>query len=155
MSFIFVKVKTMAAETDIDTLARTLYGEARGEDRQSKEAVACVVLNRVEKRKQCGWRIIGGKKVPTIAATCLKPWQFSCWNEKDPNRKIILEVTPENKVFAECLDIARQAYDGKIIDMTKGATHYYNPKACAKPRWAEGKTPCAVVGKHLFYNDID
>lgn len=145
----------MTAEMDIDTLARTLYGEARGEDRQSREAVACVVLNRVEKRKQCGWRIIDGKKVPTIAATCLKPWQFSCWNEKDPNREVILKVTPQKKIFAECLEIAKMAYDGKLNDITKGATHYYNPKVCAKPRWAEGRAPCAVVGSHLFFNDVD
>lgn len=145
----------MTAELDIDTLARTLYGEARGESRQSREAVACVVLNRVEKRKQCGWRDIGGKKVPTIAATCLKPWQFSCWNLKDPNRKIILEATPQKKLFAECLEIARLAYDRKLTDITKGATHYYNPKTCAKPRWAEGKIPCAAVGSHLFFNDVD
>lgn len=151
----FEKVKTMTANLDIVTLARTLYGEARGEDRQSKIAVACVVLNRVEKKKQCGWRLIDGKKVPTIAATCLKPYQFSCWNEKDPNRKIIIAVTSEDKVFAECLDIAKLACSGKLKDETKGATHYYNPKACIKPRWAEGKTPCAVVGKHLFFNNVD
>lgn len=145
----------MTAELDIDTLARTLYGEARGEDRQGKIAVACVILNRVEKRKQCGWRIIDGKNVPTIAATCLKPWQFSCWNEKDPNRKKILVITTADKVFAECLNLATLAYDGKLQDITKGATHYYNPKACQPPKWAYGKKPCAVVGQHLFFNNID
>lgn len=150
----------MTANLDIDTLARTLYGEARGEDRQSKIAIACVVLNRVRKRKQCGWRNIDGKKVPTIAATCLKPWQFSCWNEKDPNRKIIIAATPKDKIFAECLEIAKQAVyllesDRTDWDTVCGATHYYNPKACSKPRWAEGKTPCAVVGKHLFFNNVD
>ena len=90
---LLTRVAAMTAELDIDTLARTIYGEARGEDRQSKIAVACVILNRVQQRKQCGYRNIDGRKIPTIAATCLKPWQFSCWNEKDPNRKVILKVS--------------------------------------------------------------
>lgn len=152
---LLARVAAMTAELDIDTLARTIYGEARGEDRQSKIAVACVILNRVQQRKQCGYRNIDGRKIPTIAATCLKPWQFSCWNEKDPNRKVILKVTPANKIFAECLEIAQKAYDCRLQDITSGATHYYNPRGCEKPRWAEGKKPCAVVGKHLFFNNID
>ena len=93
---------------DIDTLARTLYGEARGESRQGKIAVACVVLNRVKRKKMCGWRDINGYRVATVAATCLKPWQFSCWNKNDPNRKIIIQVTDANPKFAECLDIAQK-----------------------------------------------
>lgn len=145
----------MTIEKDIDTLARTLYGEARGEDRQGKIAVACVVINRVKKRKMAGYRIIGGVKTPTIDATCLKPWQFSCWNKNDPNREKCLNVTTSNTKFAECLEIATLAVNDKLTDITKGATHYYNPKACAQPRWAYGKKPCAVVGHHLFFNDID
>ena len=145
----------MTKERDIDTLARTLYGEARGEDRQGKIAVACVVLNRVKKQKMCGWRDIGGKRIPTIDATCLKRWQFSCWNENDPNRKIILNVSLDNKRFTECWEIAELAVADCLPDITKGATHYYNPKACAQPNWAKGKTPCAVVGHHLFFNNID
>lgn len=145
----------MTKERDIDTLARTLYGEARGEDKQGRIAVACVVLNRVKKQKMCGWRIVAGQKVPTIDATCLKKWQFSCWSENDPNRKIITDISLDNKRFAECYEIATAAVDGLLEDITKGATHYYNPKACAQPNWAKGKSPCAVVGHHLFFNNID
>lgn len=106
----------MTKERDIDTLARTLYGEARGEDKQGRIAVACVVLNRVKKQKMCGWRIVAGQKVPTIDATCLKKWQFSCWNENDPNRKIITDISLDNKRFAECYEIATAAVDGLLED---------------------------------------
>lgn len=34
------------SDEDIDTLARTVWGEARGESLLGKEAVACVILNR-------------------------------------------------------------------------------------------------------------
>lgn len=151
---------TMTKERDIDTLARTLYGEARGEDRQGKMAVACVILNRVKKRKMAGYRIIDGVKTPTIDATCLRPWQFSCWNKNDPNREKCLNVTPADAKFVECYNIAMLAVDFLTgsrddWDIVNGATHYYNPKACAMPRWAVGKKPCAVVGHHLFFNNID
>lgn len=61
---------------DIDILARTIYGEARGEPWEGKIAVAWVVRNRAER---------GGWWGDTIREVCLKPWQFSCWNETDPN----------------------------------------------------------------------
>lgn len=144
-----------ANQNDIETLARTLYGEARSENRQGKIAVACIVLNRIKRKKMCGWRDINGYKVATIAATCLKPWQFSCWNKNDPNRKKIINVTLDDKKFAECYEIAQAACDDLLEDITKGATHYYNPKACAQPSWAKGKAPCVVIGHHLFFNNID
>lgn len=140
---------------DIETLARTLYGEARGESRLGKIAVACVVMNRVRRHKMCGWRDIGGYKVATVAATCLRPYQFSCWNKDDPNRKKIIKVTTSDPVFAECYEIAQGVCDEVIGDIVNGATHYYNPKACAQPNWAKGKTPCAHIGNHLFFNNID
>lgn len=142
-------------EKDLDVLSRTLYGEARSESGLGKIAVACVVLNRVKKRKMAGYEVIGGVKTPTIAATCLRKWQFSCWNENDPNRKIIIQVSAGNKIFANCIDIAAAVINEEVEDITKGATHYYNPKACAQPKWAIGKKPCVVIGHHLFFNDID
>ena len=36
---------------DEDILARTLYGEARGEGIDGIEAVACVIMNRYKARK--------------------------------------------------------------------------------------------------------
>ena len=38
-------------EDDVDILARTIYGEARGEGQEGMEAVACVVMNRYKDHK--------------------------------------------------------------------------------------------------------
>jgi len=65
-------------EDDVLTLARTVWGEARGESVAGQKAVICTVLNRFN-----SGRWYAGK---TIAETCRKPWQYSCWNKKDPNR---------------------------------------------------------------------
>lgn len=127
----------------IDVLARTVYGEARGEPVRGMEAVAAVVMNRVARPGWWG---------DDILSVCLRPAQFSCWNPSDPNRAVIEAAAPTDPVFAACLRISRRAAAGVLPDPVVGATHYHNRDAW--PRWARGKAPCAEVGRHLFYNDI-
>lgn len=95
-------VGSMAMD-DIDILARTIYGEARGEKTIGKKAIACVVLNRYKSGK---W--FAGK---TIAETCQKKYQFSCWNPTDPNRQKILEASDSE--LAEYKKIAEDFITGK------------------------------------------
>lgn len=134
----------------VDVLARTLYGEARGESVRGKEAVAAVVVNRVARAEAHGGRWWWGGDVVSV---CLKPWQFSAWNPGDPNRATILAVTAENKTFASCLRIARRAVAGTLADPTGGATHYH--ALTVHPPWAWRHTPCAQIGNHLFYDDVE
>lgn len=130
-------------QRDIDILARTIYGEARGESLLGKKAVACCIMNRYKAKK---W--FSGK---TISETCQKPWQFSCWNKNDPNRRII--ETASLVELAECLDIAERVIVGDIKDFICGACHYHTKNT--KPSWAVGKTPDFTIGNHLFYRGID
>jgi hypothetical protein len=136
----------------IDTLGRTLFGEARGEPPAGKAAVANVVVNRVrvdESRARANLKMrFGG----TVEGVCQRPLQFSCWNANDPNRAVILGVTTANAKFVECLDIARRAVDGTLADNTKGSTHYH--AASVSPNWAQGHTPVVTLGSHRFYNDV-
>lgn len=133
----------------VQILARTLWGEARGEAVRGQEAVAAVILNRVAvARRRGGWW--WGSDV---AAVCRKPWQFSCWNAKDPNRAKLLAVTEADPAFAACLRIARRAMAGTIADPTGGATHYHTLDT--HPAWATGRVPCAQIGNHLFYKDVE
>ena len=96
-------------DNDIDTLARTLYGEARGESHTGKIAVANVVMNRVALASKHPHFGDG-----TAAGACKAPWQFSCWNAADPNSQIINDVDDNDPVFADCLDIAQTACDGQL-----------------------------------------
>ena len=68
---------------EVDVLARTIWGEARGEGKEGMEAVASVILNRTEIAK----RLDGYWWGNTIIQVCQKPYQFSCWNKLDPNFK--------------------------------------------------------------------
>jgi len=132
-----------ASEEDI--LARTICGEARGEGDQGMSAVANVVLNRVAK---------GGWWGDSVKDVCLKPYQFSCWNLGDPNRSIILNLDSGFSIYNDALAIAQQAYAGTLADITNGATSYY-AKGTPEPKWAFGKDTCAIIGKHLFFKDIN
>lgn len=138
-----------AIERDVDILARTIYGEARGELARGKEAVAAVIMNRLRRgrERQGYW---WGDSVETV---CTKPWQFSCWNSGDPNREKILAAGADSRVFQACLRVARRALAGKLADPTGGATHYHT--RAVRPPWARAKTPSAEIGEHQFYNDIE
>ena len=49
-------------KNDLDILARTLYGEARGEGTEGMEAVANVIMNRYRKPKwYSGYIVLNGK----------------------------------------------------------------------------------------------
>ena len=136
----------------IDTLGRTIFGEARGEQADGKAGVANVVVNRVHFDEA---RIRNGQKLRfggTIEGVCKRPLQFSCWNANDPNLPRITAVTTANAKFVECLDIAKRAVEGTLPDNTKGSRHYH--AISVSPSWAVGHTPVVTLGSHRFYNDV-
>ena len=137
-------------KSEIDVFARTLYGEARGEFNRpdgglsSLIGVGNVIMNRVEKKSWFG---------KTIQEVCLKPYQFSCWNQSDPNRSLLLSVTPEaSTIFKQCLDVAERLANHDWPDLTKGADHYYALWIARAPKWALKSRPVAKIGCHVFYN---
>lgn len=130
---------------EADVLARTLWGEARGEGTQGMEAVSCVVLNRVKIAGEKGKYWWGN----TIIQVCQKPYQFSCWNRSDPSFRKLQEVDETDLYFATALRVARRAIAGTLSDKTRGATHYHADTV--SPYWARGQTPTATIGHHIFY----
>lgn len=136
-------------DDDEDVLARTIYGEARGENLAGQEAIASVVLNRLAFSKGKGGYWWGN----SISEICLKPWQFSCWNKNDVNYKVIQNATEDDKAFALAKRIARRAVVGILKDTTGKSTHYHTKNV--RPKWSIGKIPAAEIGSHFFYNDIE
>lgn len=125
-------------EDQADYMARTLYGEARGEGARGMQAVANVIMNRV---KQGGWY---GASVKDVV---LKPYQFSCWNENDVNSAIILNANSAQ--LATARNIAERVISGELPDITGGATHYHAKSIT--PYWAKSLTKTATIGNHVFY----
>lgn len=146
-------MKVVDSETNIneiaaDVLARTLWGEARGEGANGMLAVACVILNRVA----LAAAMPGGKYWwgNNIVHVCQKPYQFSCWNRCDPNFQKLQAVNETDPDFEVALRIARLAVSGKLQDEVNGATHYC--AAGTNPYWAKSEMPVCTVGHHIFYN---
>ncbi|MCG8683468.1 MAG: cell wall hydrolase [Desulfobacterales bacterium] len=128
---------------DMDTLARTLWGEARGDGEIGMQAVANVVLNRLKRP---------ARFQATVGRVCRQHKQFSCWNERDPNRTKLESVDSRNAAFTMALDVARRAIRDQLPDITSGADHYHHHTISAD--WSIGHTPCARIGDHVFFNDI-
>jgi hypothetical protein len=131
-----------ATEEDLDVMARTIWGEARGESFNGKVGVAWVIRNRMAKSPKYNWPA-------TLKGVCHQMYQFSCWNPGDANLYKLKTVTEADSNFRECKEIARKVVKGELADVSNGADHYY-ANYIAKPNWATG-TPVAVIGVHLFY----
>lgn len=126
----------------IDTYARTIWGEARGEGELGMQAVANVIYNRVQRSGWWGSDIVG---------VCRKPWQFSCWNDNDPNKEKLLNVTESDEQFKECLSLASRAVDGELPDLTNGSDSYFDCRMPKPPSWAANASMRAVIGHHIFF----
>ncbi len=135
----------MSVETDLDTLARTVFGEARSEPYAGQVAVAWVVVNRAAKPSWWG---------RTIEEVCKRPSQFSCWNYNDPSRPKLLAATLEDHHFLRAYGVAALVMTNTIPDPTQGATHYY-ASYIPKPSWADQMTQTVSLGLHQFYKDAE
>jgi N-acetylmuramoyl-L-alanine amidase len=136
-------------EKDRDILARTLWGEARGESLAGQVAVAWTIRNRVNDGKAKSWWGEG------YAGVCLKPYQFSCWNRGDPNyaslsgaRRIPFRELAQAHIAAD------QVIDGKVSDPTDGATHYYAISMLKPPTWIKGAQETLRLGYHVFFKNV-
>jgi N-acetylmuramoyl-L-alanine amidase len=153
----------IVTDTDILVGALTIYGEARGEGQEGKNAVAHTILNRCKAKRW--W----GKGVPalvdhSIAEVCKTPSQFSCWNKSDQNYKLLIGYEADglgfavgDKAFRACLKALIDAVDGFTIDHTKGCTHYLTTKLHESgkgPKWAE-RGDYAEIGKHRFFRGVE
>lgn len=136
-------------------LARTMYGEDRGDGAAGMDAVGCVVRNRVTAAK--AYIAKHGKPHPlfgdgTYASACLVPFQFSCWLRNDPNRPKIVAVTAESDpVFAEALELAAEIIAGLITDPTNGATSYKETSLPWPRSWGAVQPALAVIGRQTYY----
>lgn len=137
---------------NLSTMVKTLFGEARGETYAGKIAVAWVIRNRFETRH---------RRCNSIAAVCMSPMQFSCWNKADPNREVLIDLDivnysgSERASLDECIEACLNVLnDRNMQDPTKGSRHYCTRAVQSTTSWAKDKTPVAWIGNHVFFNDV-
>ncbi|KQV21117.1 hydrolase [Pseudomonas sp. Root329] len=140
-------------DRDRDILARTLWGEARGESLAGQIAVAWTIRNRVEmdlhKDGKSDWWGEG------YAGVCQAKYQFSCWNRNDPNYAYLSGAKPiPFREFAQAQIAADQVLAGKLPDPTGGATHYYATTMPKAPDWAAKAKQTLKLGNHVFFKSV-
>mgnify|MGYP001564266304 CR=1 FL=1 len=139
-------------------LALCAYGEARGEGPEGIKAVLNVMNNRVVHR---GWFI--EKEIAKLSSdyhgVILKPFQFSCFLPKDPNREklltmanSIINATADNSAFVLCLDLSVKMIQGVLEDNTLGALYYHTKQI--HPKWADSFVKTVEIGNQIFYKEV-
>ncbi|KIN61536.1 Cell wall hydrolase domain protein [Sulfitobacter noctilucae] len=120
-------------------LSEALYFEARGETVKGQFAVAEVIMNRVKSAR------FPGSLCGVINQGTGKKYQCQFTYTCDGHAEVIAEPA----AFARVGKIARYILDGKVPNLTDGATHYHT--TAVNPRWARVYTRTARIGVHLFY----
>lgn len=115
------------SDADLYLLARTIYGEGRGEPYTGQVAIGAVVMNRVR-----------SPQFPnTISGVVYQRHAFTAVSDGQIN------LTPDDKA----MKAAKDAING--WDPTGGALYYYNP-AVATSAWIFDRQTITVIGKHVF-----
>ena len=116
-----------ASSTDLNLLARVVYGEARGEPYTGQVAVAAVVLNRVR-----------SSSFPnSVAGVVYQSGAFDWVSDGQIN------LTPNQSAY----NAAKDALNG--WDPTYGCLFYYNPRT-ATSKWMLSRTVKLSIGNHAF-----
>lgn len=119
-------------------LARTIYWEAKGEGDEAMQAVANVVMNRLQDE---GFpkTICAVVKQGQERGSC----QFSWWCDGRPDK------ANESEAYAHAKEIARRVLNRQLGDVTHGALYFHDQSV--SPEWAKKYTRTAKVGEHTFY----
>ena len=118
---------TTNSSTDLNLLARLVYGEARGESYTGQVAVAAVVLNRVK-----------SSSFPnTIAGVIYQSGAF------DVVRDGQINMSPNSTA----IKAAQDAING--WDPSYGAIYYFNPNT-ATSKWIWSRPMTVTIGNHRF-----
>jgi N-acetylmuramoyl-L-alanine amidase len=135
--------RTLDELDELEVMALTVWGEARGEGAEGQAAVAWVIRNRARWPRHSWWG-------DDIRSVCLRPWQFSVWNARDPNRDKMLDLDSHDPSLAGIREICRKVLADEIPDPTEGCTHYCTQ--VSRPEWKRGRLPRKSVGRHAFYH---
>jgi spore germination cell wall hydrolase CwlJ-like protein len=117
-------------------MALNVYHEARGEPVIGQNAVAHVVMNRVNAH---GWP-------NTVCGVIGQSMQFSWVHEK-----AVWSPNYDSTAWMRALRVAEDVLDGDAVDPTDGATHYHATWLNRYPTWSKNLRQTVTIGRHIFY----
>lgn len=115
------------SDYDLELMARTVYGEARGEPYKGQVAVAAVILNRIE-----------SDQFPnTVSGVIFQPRAFT--------------AVDDGQIWLEPNETAMRAVKDAINgwDPTMNSLYYFNPVTATSP-WIWTRPQILQIGKHIF-----
>jgi spore germination cell wall hydrolase CwlJ-like protein len=141
--------------TDVYLLALCIWAEARNQGLEGMQAVGSVILNRASRP---GW---WGSDIKSVI---LKPKQFSCLNEDDPQRVRMIAIAEDfiNAMWKDpdlraCWWVAKgliepwpESKNAPALRSNVGAATHYHTSAVA-PAWKDKLKLTARIKDHLFY----
>lgn len=148
----------MDITSDLQVLAGTIAGEARGDIPADQQGVACVVMNRATEAK--AYVAEHGKPHPlygdgTARSACLAHEQFDAWMPGDPNRIWInaqsWDGSSMDRSVQAAIVMAGKALAGQLPDITKGATSYKTTTLPWPSEWGPEVQPLVILGEQAYY----
>ncbi len=116
------------SQSDIEIMARTIHGEARGEPYMGQVAVGAVIIN----------RILSNEFPDTIKGVIYQKNQFTAVSDGQ------IHYTPNNTAYRA----AREAING--VDPTLGSLYYYNPETAQNKSFFNTRKFVVSIGDHVF-----
>lgn len=118
-----------STDSDVQLMARTINGEARGEPYEGQVAIGAVILNRVR-----------DSRFPnTVAGVVYQKGAFTAVSDGQINHPI-----------SEGSTVYKAAQDAKNgWDPTGGCVYYFNPQT-ATNKWIWSRPLVKTIGKHRF-----
>lgn len=118
-----------STDSDVQLMARTINGEARGEPYEGQVAIGAVILNRVK-----------DSRFPnTVAGVVYQKGAFTAVSDGQINHPI-----------SEGSTVYKAAQDAKNgWDPTGGCVYYFNPQT-ATNKWIWSRPLVKTIGKHRF-----
>ena len=115
--------------SNVNLLARLIYGEARGEPYEGQVAVGAVILNRVKHSQFPN----------TVSGVIYQSGAFTAVSDGQINSEI-----PEDSTVYKAAQDAKNGWDP-----TSGCIYYFNPST-ATNKWIWSRPLVKTIGKHRF-----
>lgn len=131
--------------SQLDTITRTVLGEAMPNDPSGQAAVAWVIQNRAN-----------SGSFPSDPASVATQGnsngihQFSAWNTSANEGNNLVNIPATDPRYQQVAAVVRGVFDGSVPDPTNGATYYHTP--AVNPTWDNTMTQTAQLGGHIFYS---
>lgn len=133
-----LKAESAYTEKELYCVARTVYGEARGESDYGKHLVAMVIVNRAMR----------SKKQVSLCQITSAPNQFA-----GAGVNVSLNNEAAFKSFMRAVDISRETLDRYVYYPTEEKTLLYFHSHLRDPDWLRGHPYALQEGRHRFFKD--